>query len=129
MSESFSIVRSKIRCFPVRAVKDALKPSEQRAVEASAIAALKAAGVGPEIFYMKFEHEGQTFALHSRLNPKGETLDIEYDFISPGMYPGPITQAQHRAAVAKFRDRRSGARLGGRFGSEAEDEEEDSDAS
>jgi len=125
MSESFSIVRRKIRCFPVRAVKDALKPPAQRAVEASAIAALKAAGVGPEVFYMKFEHEGQTFALHSRINPKGETLDIEYDFISPGMHPGPITQAQHRAAVDKFRDRRSSARTGGRFGGEGEGEDAD----
>lgn len=121
MSKSFSIARSKIRCFPVRAVKDALNPTARRAVEESAIAALKAAGVGPEVFYMKFEHEGEAFALHSRINPKGETLDLEYDFISPGMYPGPITQAQHRAAVAKFRDRRSGARTGGRFDGELED--------
>ena len=120
MSETFSIARSKIRCFPVRAVKDALRPPAQRAVEAAAIAALKAAGVGPEIFYMKFEHEGQTFALHSRINPKSGTLDIEYDFISPGMYPGPITQAQHRAAVNKFRSRRSGAHMGGSFEDEAE---------
>lgn len=123
MSESFSIARSKIRCFPVRAVKDALRPPVQRAVEASAVAALKAAGVGPEVFYMKFEHDGMTFALHSRINPKGGTLDLEYDFISPGMYPGPITQAQHRAAVDKFRDRRRGARVGGRFGGEAEADE------
>jgi hypothetical protein len=116
MSECLSIPNSKIRYFPVRAVKDQLPPSEQRSVEASALAALKAAGVGPEIFYMKFEHDGMSFALHSRMNPKGGTLDIEYDFISPGMYPGPITQAQHRAAVDKFRDRRSSARLGGRLG-------------
>lgn len=121
MSESFSIAGKKIRCFPVRAVKDALTPSVQRAVEASAIAALKAAGVGPEVFYMKFEHEGQAFALHSRINPKSETLDLEYDFISPGMHPGPITQTQHRAAVDKFRARRRSARLDGRFGGEVED--------
>jgi hypothetical protein len=121
MPESLPIPRSKIRCFPVRAVKDRLRPSEQRAVEASALAALKAANAGLEIFYLKFEHDGMSFALHSRLNPKGGTLDIEYDFISPGMYPGPITQAQHRAAVDKFRARRNGARMGRCLGGAGED--------
>jgi hypothetical protein len=116
MTDSLPIPRGKVRFFPVRAVKDRLRPSEQRAVEASALAALKAAKAGWEIFYLKFEHDGMSFALHSRLNPKGETLDVEYDFISPGMHPGPITQAQHRAAVDRFRARRSGARMGGRLG-------------
>jgi hypothetical protein len=115
MSESLPTPRSKVRFFPVRAVKDRLRPSEQRAVEASALAALKAANAGWEIFYLKFEHDGMSFALHSRVNPKGQTLDVEYDFISPGMSPGPITQAQHRAAVDKFRARRNGARMGGRL--------------
>lgn len=123
MSEALSIPHSKIRCFPVRAVKQALRPAVQRAVEDSAIAALKAAGVGPEIFYMKFEHDGMTFALHSRLNSKSGTLDIEYDFISPGMYPGPITQAQHRAAVDKFRSRRNGLRTSVNFSDEADIDE------
>jgi len=115
MLASFPIPRSKIRFFPVRAVKDRLSSSRRRDVEKSALAALNAANAGLEIFYLKFEHDGMSFALHSRLNPKGEMLDIEYDFISPGMHPGPITQAQHRSAVERFRARRNGMRMGGRM--------------
>ncbi len=98
----------KARFFPVRAVKDDLRISEQRQVEKDALAALVASSRGLEVFYMKFASQDRTYALHSRMNPKQGTLDVEYDFISAGMSDKIITQDDHRRVVLGSKNRRPG---------------------
>ena len=82
-----------IRFFPMQPVKQALGRKANALREASVRAIVKA-DKGGNLHYLKFEHDGNFFALSSRIDSKKGSLDIEVDFISSGMSDVVITSAQ-----------------------------------
>lgn len=85
----------KVRFYPTKQVREENNKDALRRIEDDALAALKKAGAGPNIFYLKFWSENKSFCLASKENKLKETVDIEFDVISPGMTDIVITNAQH----------------------------------
>lgn len=96
--------RDKVRFFPVSEVKNEMgNRSRLVGVEQAAWDALIQASKGPDIHYLKFQHDGRSFCLSSRTNTKNGTIDIEYGFIGAGSTTRVITTEEHRRCVVLMR--------------------------